>query len=628
MKKSYGVSNGGFVASTDDLKTKQNGLEITEMGGECDGKESEKVKDSNERPTWGNSIEFLMSCISMSVGLGNIWRFPFIAYENGGGAFLIPYIIVLLVVGKPMYFVEMILGQFTSRSSVKIWTLSPFFKGIGIGQMVGTCSVISYYCSMIGLTLNYLVSSFQSELPWSSCREEWGENCVDSKPNPNQKNITNGVSSSELYFLREVLKSSESIDDGIGVPDWKLTLWLLLAWVMVFFVICKGVRSSGKFAYFLALFPYVVMVTLLIRACTLEGAGEGILFFIRPQFSELLNPKVWKEAVVQCFFSLATGMGPIIMFASYNDFHHNVYRDAMIVTTLDTFTSLLGGITMFAILGNLAHNLNVDITQVVKVGSGLAFISYPDAISKFDWVPQLFSVLFFFMLLTLGLGSVVALVSAVVTVLRDQFPKVKYWQMALIVSSALFLSGLIYVTPGGQWMLDLVDHYGGTFLIFALAVVELVAIFWVYGLNDFIMDTQFMCKRYLGPYWRYCWTLVTPVFMMIIFVYHMSSLKPLTFGDSDYPEAAHVAGWILFSIGVIQLPIWAIYAVGCKAPVWESLCASMRPAPKWGPKDPKVYKEWKQFKVDLKERNAMINAERNYSKKTIALRKFFGIYSY
>ncbi|XP_055710093.1 sodium-dependent nutrient amino acid transporter 1-like isoform X2 [Phlebotomus papatasi] len=627
MKKSYGVSNGGFVASTDDLKAKKNSIQISEPA------QSEEGSSDNvgERPTWGNSLEFLMSCISMSVGLGNIWRFPFIAYENGGGAFLIPYVIVLIVVGKPMYFVEMILGQFSSRGSVKIWAISPFFKGIGIGQMVGTCSVISYYCSMIGLTLNYLFSSFQSELPWSRCREEWGDNCVDSKPNPNpinQTNITHGVSSSELYFMKEILKAKDQIDDGIGVPDWKLTLWLLLAWVMVFIVICRGVKSSGKVAYFLAIFPYVVMITLLIRASTLEGSGEGILYFLRPQFSELLNPKVWYAATTQVFFSLSVGMGTIVMFASYNRFNQNIYRDAMIVTTLDTFTSLLGGITMFAILGNLAHNLNADITQVVKVGSGLAFISYPDAISKFDWVPQLFSVLFFFMLLTLGLGSVVALVSAVVTVLRDQFPKVPYWQMALYVSSCLFLVGLIYVTPGGQWMLDLVDHYGGTFLIFALAVIELTAIFWVYGLYDFMMDTQFMCKRYLGLYWRICWPLVTPIFMLVIFVYHMASLKPITFGDEPYPEAAHIAGWLLFAIGLVQLPIWATYAVGCQAPLRDRLRKSLQATDEWGPKNPKDFLEWTEFKADLKARNALINSERNYSKKRIALRKFFGAYEY
>jgi solute carrier family 6 (neurotransmitter transporter, glycine) member 5/9 len=189
--------------------------------------------------------------------------------------------------------------------------------------------------------------------------------------------------------------------------------------------------------------------------------------------------------------------------------HHNEYyitalsicSDAFIVTTLDTFTSLLGGTTIFAILGNLAYNLKIDnIDEVVAGGSTLAFISYPDAIAKFSFVPQvceiflkiagfnlftefkqLFAVLFFFMLFTLGLGSGVALHNAVVSAIWDAFPHIKYWKILLGQTTFTFLVGLMYVTPGGQWMLTLVDFFGGTFSVFGLAIVELVAIFWIYG---------------------------------------------------------------------------------------------------------------------------------------------------
>lgn len=176
---------------------------------------------------------------------------------------------------------------------------------------------------------------------------------------------------------------------------------------------------------------------------------------------------MWYAATTQLFFSLSVGMGTIVMFSSYNRFNHNIYRDAVIVTTLDTFTSLLAGFTIFAILGNLAHNLGVsDISKVVKSGTGLAFISYPDAISKIQFVPQvsslmsvklfkfftisffqLFSFLFFLMLFVLGIGSVVALVSSVITIIWDECPKFKYWQVAIFVSIAGFLGGLIYITP-------------------------------------------------------------------------------------------------------------------------------------------------------------------------------------
>ncbi|XP_043280537.1 sodium-dependent nutrient amino acid transporter 1-like isoform X3 [Venturia canescens] len=348
-----------------------------------------------DRPTWGNGIEFLMSCIAMSIGLGNVWRFPFTAYENGGGAFLIPYIIVLFLVGKPFYYLEMILGQFTSKSSVKMWAMNPGFRGVGWAQMFSMLSVGTYYCSLMSVTLFYLISSFKSELPWSSCLPEWGDRCFNSGKTDDD-NLTfssNGSSlrksSAELYFTKTVLNEKSNIDDGLGWPDWRLTLCLFCAWACIFGVLARGVKSSGKAAYFLALFPYVIMTALLVRAVTLEGAVNGIIFFIKPNWEKLFEPGVWYNAVTQCFFSLSVCFGGVVMYSSYNDFEHNIYRDAMVVTTLDTFTSLMSGFTIFGILGNLAHEMGTDdISTVVRSGTGLAFISYPDAISKFTVLPQ------------------------------------------------------------------------------------------------------------------------------------------------------------------------------------------------------------------------------------------------
>ncbi|XP_017102484.3 sodium-dependent nutrient amino acid transporter 1 [Drosophila bipectinata] len=593
-------------------------------------KSEDKEKAQVERSNWGNGLEFLMSCISVSVGLGNVWRFPFTAYENGGGAFLIPYIIVLFLIGKPMYYLEMIMGQFTSQGTVKIWSVCPGFVGVGYGQAFGTICIISYYSSLLALTLYYLFVSFQSELPWSYCREDW-LNCVDSRPAEYTENLLTGLasnvstlasnltssasgtgvslladnqtdklqSSSEIYFLDVVIKEKLDISDGIGNPDWKLTLALLTSWVVIFLVIMRGVKSSGKAAYFLALFPYVVLIVLLIRAVTLEGAREGIIFFLEPQWGELLNPTVWKNAVVQCFFSLAVGSGPIIMFASYNRFDHGIYRDAMIVTTLDTLTSLLGGITIFAILGNLAHNLNIEnIRDVVRSGTGLAFISYPDAISKFQAVPQLFSVLFFFMLFVLGIGSIVALQSTIVTIICDQFKGLRYWKVALGTSICGFLMGLVYVTPGGQWILTLVDFYGGTYVVFILAIFELAGIVWIYGLQNFCDDIEFMCNRRVSLYWRMCWSFFTPVMMIVIFIYSMVTIEPIQYSELYFPEAGNVAGWLLFGIGAAQFPLWGLWYVSRhrEGSFCSSIMASLKPNEKWGPANAEVKREWQIFK--------------------------------
>ncbi|KRT86582.1 neurotransmitter transporter, partial [Oryctes borbonicus] len=411
-------------------------------------------EDKDDRAQWGKGVEFLMSCIAMSVGLGNIWRFPFTAYDNGGGAFLIPYIIILIVIGRPLYYLEMSLGQFSSKGNVKMFnSLCPAMTGIGYGQLIGAFSVATYYCALMAIILFYFINSFTADLPWTSCWPEWIEDNITCVPALSKGNITipNGtipISSSELYFTREVLREITDISDGIGSPEWRLTLCLLASWIITFFVSFRGVSSSGKASYFLALFPYVIMIALLIRAVTLEGAAEGILFFIRPQWNKLLEANVWYAAVTQCFFSLGVGFGSITMYSSYNRFEHNINRDAMIVTTLDTFTSLLAGTTIFGILGNLAHQSGVKVDQVINSGgSGLAFISYPEAIAKFEVVPWLFALLFFGMLFILGIGSLVALQSCANTVIMDNFPRLKTWQVSGMTAVIGFLIGLVYVTP-------------------------------------------------------------------------------------------------------------------------------------------------------------------------------------
>lgn len=235
--------------------------------------------------------------------------------------------------------------------------------------------------------------------------------------------------------------------DGIGAPIWNLIGFVVLSWTFVFFILLKGVKSIGKASYVLAIFPYVVLTILLIRALTLPGSFNGIKYLFTPQWDKVLEPQVWYAAVTQVFFSLNIFFGAIFMYSSFNKFTHNVYRDANIVTTLDAFTSLLAGCCIFGIIGHHAHELGVeDISSVVKQGPGLAFISYPDAISKITFAPQVFSVLFFIMLYLLGVGSILAMASTATTIIKDHFKKIKHWQAALLFAVFGAISGSIYLT--------------------------------------------------------------------------------------------------------------------------------------------------------------------------------------
>lgn len=564
---------------------------------------SEKTDTRPAREQWSNGHEFLLSCISMAVGVGNVWRFPFVALDNGGGAFLIPYIFVLVFIGKPLYYMEFCLGQFASYGSVKVWEISPAFRGIGYGQAISTWAVSTFYVTLMALCVFYFFASFKSVLPWSLCGVWAAEECVDSARNVTFGRNTSYVTAAEEYFVKEVLQTDPlGLQSGLGAPEWRLSLCLLFSWLLLFVVQCKGVKSSGKAAYFTALFPYVVLFIMLGRGVTLPGASKGILFFITPRWEKLLEPGVWYAAVDQAFFSLSVGFGVIIMLASYNDFRHNVYRDATIISFADTFTSLLAGFTIFAILGHLAELLGVEVQDVVKGGgTSLAFVSYPDVLARFQYVPQLFSVLFFLMLFTLGVGSAAAYNGCVITVICDQFPHVKRWLVTLGVCVVGFFVGLLYVTPQGQHILTLVNHYGGGVSIIFLMILELVAVMWVYGFSNFIRDIEFMLKRKTGLYWKICWIFFNPIFLGVVFVYSQIVAKPLTYGAYVFSSFETGMGLALAAFACLMVPIFFVVELlkarrGASS-WWDAVKQSFKPSEEWCPSDPVLRQEYRIFRA-------------------------------
>ncbi|XP_067628133.1 sodium-dependent nutrient amino acid transporter 1 [Eurosta solidaginis] len=543
-----------------------------------------------KRDKWNREIEFLFSCIALSVGLGNVWRFPFIALENGGGAFVIPYVIVLLLIGRPIYYMEVLIGQFASRGAVKVYDMAPIMKGIAYGQVYATALASTYYAAIMALTIKYLLASFSEILPWSICEPALGGNCVSmstynagSTGNVSRENM---ISSAELYFTKVVLREKDSLDDGIGLPSWDLVTYLFFVWVMIAVTLIKGIQSSGKASYFLALFPYVVLFILLGRGMSLPGALDGIVYFLKPQWNQLLNPDVWYAAITQMFFSLVICFGTLIMYASYNNFNKRVTKDVMIVTTVDTCTSLLAGCVIFGILGNLAHETNTsDISKVVKGGAGLAFISYPEAIAKFKLFPQFFAVLFFFMLFVLGVGSNIGMSSCVITVLKDRFTHIPQWVITIGFAITSFLCGLIYTTPGGQFLLNLVDFFGCSFIALFLAIGEILTISWIYGVKRFCKDIEFMCGIKTGLYWRVCWAIFTPGLMFLVLVYTLINYKPLEYKGVAYPEYIYNIAWLLWFIGVGQLPFWALHTVYKQpgATLKVKFQQAIKPKTNWGP---------------------------------------------
>ncbi|NXB71062.1 S6A11 protein, partial [Donacobius atricapilla] len=245
------------------------------------------------RGHWNNKVEFVLSVAGEIIGLGNVWRFPYLCYKNGGGAFLIPYVVFFICCGIPVFFLETALGQFTSEGGITCWRkVCPLFEGIGYATQVIEAHLNVYYIIILAWAIFYLFNCFTTELPWASCGHEW--NTVLTQYFTCSAVLAQYFKFFPSFFSHErrrVLAISDGIEH-IGNLRWELALCLLAAWTICYFCIWKGTKSTGKVVYVTATFPYIMLMILLIRGVTLPGASEGIKFYLYPDISRLSDPQV------------------------------------------------------------------------------------------------------------------------------------------------------------------------------------------------------------------------------------------------------------------------------------------------------------------------------------------------
>ncbi|XP_066287463.1 sodium- and chloride-dependent glycine transporter 2-like [Branchiostoma lanceolatum] len=556
-----------------------------------------------ERGNWSHKMDYLLSLLGFAVGLGNVWRFPYLCYRNGGGAFLIPYVIMLLLSGLPLFLMELALGQFASQGPISVWKLSPIFKGVGFAMFTISSLIGIYYIVLLAYSIFYLFASFTSELPWNTgCTNAWNTpDCTISDhgliwingtwynrteiQDTELWNSSKRVSQSEEFWKHYVLDISEGVDHP-GAVKWQLALCLFLAWLLIFCCLIKGIKSSGKVVWVTATFPYIVLTILLVRGVTLEGAWDGIKFYLEPKWSKLAEPQVWRDGAIQIFFSLGTSWGQLITLSSYSRFHNNCYRDALVIAVLNCLTSFYAGFAIFSVLGFMANEMGVKVEEVADTGAGLAFVAYPAALARLPISP-LWSSLFFVMLLTLGLDSQFAVLEALVTGIVDEFPRrLRSKKMFIVLGMCAigFLLGLPLVTQGGFYLLQLMDNYSGTFSLLVVAIVECVVVGWVYGCDRFLDDISMMIGSRPCLWWKICWKFLTPLSLLFILIFQFTVYSPTKYGAYMYPVWAEVLGWCMVGVAVLMLPAVALYKVCCaKGTLYERVSFLVEPSWDWGP---------------------------------------------
>ncbi|GAA6226142.1 sodium-dependent neutral amino acid transporter B(0)AT2-like [Lates japonicus] len=543
--------------SNEDGAWLAEGQSETQLMGGPDGLEANNA----DRPAWDSKIQYVLAQVGFSVGLGNVWRFPYLCHQNGGGAFMLLYVFLLVIVGVPLFFMELAAGQSIRQGSIGVWKhISPKLAGIGYSSCMVCFYVALYYNVIIAWSLFYMGNSFQYPLPWEQCP-------VDVTTNDTVKECASSSPTSYFWF-RKALNITNSIEES-GEFNPIMTGCLLAAWAIVSLAMIKGIKSSAKVMYFSSVFPYVVLFIFLIRGLMLDGAMEGITYMFYPKLEIWGNVQVWRQAATQVFFALGLGYGSVIAYSSYNPVHNNCHRDALMVSGINFMTSVLASLVVFVVLGfraktiaqrciaenlgaltsmtshgsnqhwwpwfNMTDPSSVSITDYREwyshyssmvgpnitdcslekemnkgvEGTGLAFIAFTEVMALFPASP-FWSTLFFLMLLNLGLSTMFGTMQGILTPLMDNFSLLGRHRTILTVSSCAlgFMIGLLFTQRSGNYFVTMFDDYSATLPLVIVVIFETISVAWVYGTDRFLDDIEVMLKWRPPVVYKYLWKYV------------------------------------------------------------------------------------------------------------------------
>jgi len=516
-----------------------------------------------QRENWGSRSGFVLAAIGSAVGLGNLWGFPYKVYANGGGAFLIPYILAMGLIGIPLLILELSLGHMTQRAAPNA------FRGIGrrtepIGWwgILLSFIIITYYAVILAWCLNYLVVCVQGivnggELPWAGKGVE-------------------GVKNAGKYFEQTYLQLWQEADLEAGARSWHfgrlvtpIVISLVVTWVMLYLCIFRGVKAVSKVVLLTVPLPWVMLLILTVRGLTLPGAAEGLKFYLEPKWSELLKPETWRWAFGQMFFSMSLAFGVMITYASFLHRKSDINNNAAIIGLADMGTSFVAGIAVFATLGGMSFATSlggqqVPVQEVVKGGPGLSFVAFPYALAQLPYSAW-FGAVFFLALLTLGIDSAFSITESVLASLVDKTG----WNRnrTLIGLSLVGLgAGLVYCTRGGlEWLSGIDDFinssWGGIAL---LGLLEAVVLGWGYRIGRLREHANELSDWKLGRWWDAIIRFVAPIILSGLFVW--SLLEKASAGD----------GFLFDGAGELKLPVAVGLALAVLTPLLAVLLSLIR----------------------------------------------------
>lgn len=472
------------------------------------------------RDQWNSKVGFLLAAIGSAVGLGNIWRFPYIAATNGGGAFLLPYFFAIITAGIPILILEYTMGKTYRGGAPVTWArMNRRFEWLGWFQVMIAFVIAVYYFAIIVWVVSYIGFSFT---------QAWGAD--------------------PSSFFVEYLGLTDSALNLGGIRT-NLLIPFIIIWAIAAFIMYKGVSKGIERACKICLpILFVLMLILVIRGVTLPGAVNGLDYMFKPDWNALKDPSVWVAAYGQIFFSLSIAFAIMLAYSSYLPKKTDVVNSAFITATANHGFELFAGIGVFSIMGYMAMQQGVPVSEVAGAGIGLAFMTFPTAISALPALNTLFGICFFGALFTAGITSMISILQAVVSGFHDKFD-MNHKKAVTVVMVPAFVLSLLFITGAGMNILDIVDAFINNIGIASAGVIEVILVTRFFNIEKLRREANEFSNFSIGRWWVFSLRIITTVVLGIMLF--LNTRDYLYNGYGEYATAdVNVFGWgtILFVV--------------------------------------------------------------------------------
>lgn len=498
---------------------------------------SDVQQNGQQRATFSTRRAFIFAAIGSAVGLGNIWRFPYVTYDNGGGAFMVPYLVALLTAGIPLLFLDYAIGhKYRGSAPLAFRRLSRWFEVYGWWQVLINVIIAIYYAVILGWAAMYTYYSINSA---------WGTSPAD-------------------FFFKDYLKMSSDV--GVGFDFVGTIVFPLIAvWLVVLWLLSTGVEKGiGKVSSICMPLLTVMFTILVISALFLPGASAGLDALFTPDWNKLSEPSVWVAAYGQIFFSLSICFGIMITYASYLKKESDLSGTGMVVGFANSSFELLAGIGVFAALGFMAVSSGKQVSEVATSGIGLAFIAFPTIIDQINaqisGIGAIIGVLFFGSLLIAGITSLISILEVIIAAIEEKLSLGRVASTIVVCVPMAIASVVLLGTTTGLPILDVLDKFVNTFGIVAVGLVVTYSLLLNESMSQLAEHINQTSSLKVGMVWRLFAGVITPLVLLYMLV--TETTKLIQNGYEGYPAwFVNTFGWgmaitLVVLAGFLSLSKW------------------------------------------------------------------------